>query len=130
MGVDACKHSEYGCSESEQGGLMGTNGKRASELFAERLRMYREMRSLTAEQFADRVAASGGKLDRQAISKIERGVRGVSLDEWLMLAFALNVPPLLLFLPLGNQEERIAVTPIPGLALPAANAWRWVIGDQ
>jgi transcriptional regulator with XRE-family HTH domain len=109
---------------------MGTNGKRASDLFAKQLKRYREMRELTTEQLAERVAGAGGKLDRQAISKIERRVRGVSLDEWLVLAFALNIPPLLLFLPLDSQEEEIAITPTASHILPIMGAWKWIIGNQ
>jgi transcriptional regulator with XRE-family HTH domain len=109
---------------------MGTDEKRASEIFARQLRRYREQRELTASQLAERVTAAGGKLDRQAISKIERGARGVYLEEWLVLAFALNVPPLLLFLPLESQEEEIAITPTPSHTLPVMGAWKWIIGNQ
>jgi hypothetical protein len=61
------------------------------------------------------------------VAKIESGVRGVSLDEWLVISAALNVAPLLLLLPLGSHP-RVAITPRsevhPHLGL------EWLRGDE
>lgn len=102
--------------------------RRASETLASMLPVWRERRNgLSAQQLADRIAQLGGKLGRVAISEIENGRRGVSLDEALLLAAALNVPPPVLFFPLTSGEH-VAVTPSsvihPDLAI------RWLVGED
>lgn len=94
--------------------------KRPSEVLAEQVKEWRRRRNLSAQQLADRIAELGGTLDRVAVSKLENGQRGVSLDEALMLADALNVPPPVLILGIG-AEDRVAISDRsvihPGLAL-------------
>lgn len=90
------------------------------------VKRWRNRRQLSADALAKRVARFGGRLSRQAISKIENGERGVSLNEVLLLAAALAVPPPLLFMPLDSAEP-IAVTPTQRL-LPS-EAWEWLAGD-
>lgn len=99
--------------------------KSPTEALSEQLAYWRDRRNLTAQQLADRVASIGGKLDPQAISKIETRNRGVSLDEALLLAYALTVPPPLLFLPLG-REDLIAIA--PDVTVHPDLAWKWVEG--
>lgn len=101
--------------------------KSPSEALAKELVHWRRERNLTAQQLAERVGSIGGKLDRQAISKIETGNRGVSLDEALLLAYALTVPPPLLFLPLG-REDLIAIA--PGVTVHPDLAWKWMEGIE
>lgn len=106
---------------------MEEQAKRPSEILGDQVKEWRRKRNLSAQQLADRVAELGGTLDRVAISKLENGQRGVSLDEALMLAAALNVPPPLLILPLGS-ESRVRITDEsvihPHLAL------EWLAGQQ
>jgi transcriptional regulator with XRE-family HTH domain len=80
---------------------------------------------MTAQQLADEIAALGGKLTRQAVSKIENGDRGVSLEEVLLLGRALRVPPLLLFLPVGRVAEMEA---IPGDVVDTYAVAKWATG--
>ena len=58
------------------------------------IRVWRERRNLSAQALADRIAKIGGTLSRVAISKIENGDRGATVEEWLLLAHALAVPHL------------------------------------
>jgi transcriptional regulator with XRE-family HTH domain len=98
-----------------------------SQVLAAQVKFWRNRRGLSAQALADRVAEAGGGLDRAAIAKIEVGKRGVSLDETLLLAYALAVPPPLLFLPIGT-EDRVAIT--PNVVVHPDLAWRWVEGDS
>lgn len=91
------------------------------------IRAQRGHQGLTAQQLADRVAEVGGKLTRQAISKIENGDRGVSLDELLVLARALRVPPILLLFPVGKRET---VEALPDMVTSTADAMHWFTGER
>lgn len=106
---------------------MEDQASKPSEYLAQQLRRWRDERKLSVQALADRVAASGGTLSRVAISKIENGDRGVSLDEWLQLAHALAVPPPLLFLDLASGAP-VAIT--PELKLHPWLVWNWVTGEQ
>lgn len=80
----------------------------------------------SAQELADRVKEIGGRLDRAAISKIESKARNVSLDEALMLAVALDVSPVHLFLPLDDDAP---VQLAPKLApVKARDVREWLRG--
>lgn len=99
---------------------------------AHELSAWRGRRQLTAQQLAEQIAMFGGKLSRQAISKIENGDRGVSLDELLLIARALRVPPVLLLLPVGraNEDGRpVEVQVLPGENVMPWHALRWFNGE-
>lgn len=57
------------------------------------VRRLRDERRWTALDLVHRLQPLGGDLSRQAISKIETGARGVSIDELCLLARALDVQP-------------------------------------
>lgn len=66
-------------------------------------------------------------LGRQVISNLENGRRDmVTLSEVLTLAYALDVPPVSLFLPTGG--ERLAIT--PDIEMDAMRLLLWVSGEQ
>lgn len=90
------------------------------------LRKWRERRGLRVVQLVDRVATLGGSLSRQAIGKIEDGERKVTLDELAALAWALDVPPIFLILPLGTEP---VVRVLPGRDVPTWDAFRWWVGE-
>jgi transcriptional regulator with XRE-family HTH domain len=99
-----------------------------SEVLASQLADWRERRNgLSAQQLADRITELGGKLGRVAISEIENGRRRVSLDEALLLAAALNVPPPLLFFPFETGEH-VAITPTSVIHPDLAT--RWLAGES
>jgi len=90
------------------------------------VKYWRDRRNLSAQALADRIAEDKGTLDRPAIFKIESGKRGVSVEEWLQLAYALAVPPPLLFLDLAKGEQ---VAIVPGAEVHPWLAWQWVVGE-
>src|SRR5207248_3030659 len=63
---------------------------------------------------------------RQAISKIENGERGVSVDELFVLAKALGTAPLLLLFPVG--AERV-IQYLPGRVVDVWSGARWFSGE-
>jgi hypothetical protein len=101
---------------------------RPSEVIPQQLRRWRKIRGgMSVKQLADRVEALGGDLSRVTITKIENGWRGISVDEALLLAAALNVPPPVLFFPF-ESGTKVAVT--PKSVIHPDLAWRWLAGDD
>lgn len=75
-------------------------------LIAGSVRHYRKRRRMSAQQVADACRELGHDIPRSVIANLENGRRdSVSLAEWLTLAAALRVPPLLLLFPLGRAER-------------------------
>jgi 8-oxo-dGTP pyrophosphatase MutT (NUDIX family) len=84
-------------------------------------------RPLTAQGLANRCKGFGLELGRPTIAKLESGLRqSVSLAEVMVLARALNVAPVLLLFPLG-QEDTAEVS--PGKSLPTWDAIMWFAGE-
>ncbi|MDP8975752.1 MAG: hypothetical protein M3N28_05165 [Actinomycetota bacterium] len=93
------------------------------------MRLYRESLEWRQEDLAAEASKLGHPMNRVTLSNIERGgtrAANVSLVDTMVLAAALNVPPPLLFLPLG-EEDRVAITPTvkvhPHLVLD------WITGE-
>jgi transcriptional regulator with XRE-family HTH domain len=104
---------------------------RASDLIGERIQQIRLRRGMTARQLAARCKEIGApEITAPVIANIETGRRGpdgkrrrqVTVDELLILAFALEVPPLLLLLPRGGTET-LGITPSASMDLVTAAAW-------
>lgn len=102
--------------------------RRISEITARRVRVWRDRHDVTAEELSERATDMGHPLSRVAITQIENGNRGISLDEALVLAAALNVPPLLLLLPLDRDVERVALT--PKITEHPDAVRRWLVGEE
>lgn len=90
------EHGDRGVSVNEALGL--------EAVLAEQVRLRRSAQGLTAEQLATRIGKMGGRLSRQAISKIEHSDRSVSIEELVLLGRALRVPPILLLFPFDQVE--------------------------
>jgi transcriptional regulator with XRE-family HTH domain len=103
--------------------------KSIGEVVAERLRRYRTQQGLTQQQVADRTELLGSPISRHNLAKLETppGRAKVPLTDVLVLAAALDVPPTLLFLPLGEDEE-VEVT--PGNNVHPHLAFKWVKGTE
>ena len=110
--------------------------KRASDLVAERLKEARQRRSWTAEDLAARCAEIGApEITRSVIANIETGRRdergrrrrAVTVEELLSLAYALEVPPVLLLSPLGGDETLEVAA---GVDLGALDAAAWIADDD
>ncbi|MEV7011973.1 helix-turn-helix transcriptional regulator [Streptosporangium sp. NPDC051022] len=94
----------------------------------ERIRRARNQQKMSAQALADRCGQLGLPLDRSVIAKLEKGLRqGVSLAEVLVIASALEVPPLALMLPVGANVE---VEVLPGRTVPTWDAVEWIEGRR
>jgi transcriptional regulator with XRE-family HTH domain len=119
---------------------------RASDLIGQRVKAIRDTRGWTAEQLAARCAEIGAaEITRSVIANIETGRRDetgrrrreVTVDEMLTLAYALEVQPLALFVPLSG-DEALRVTPTVELDVIDALAWidgaeagvRFLVGQE
>lgn len=88
---------------------------RPHQAFGSALKAMREARGFKLRDLATAMKQrnDGDALGLEApeLSKLERGKRGVTIEQWLLLAAALDCPPLLLVVPLGGAESiRIAAT--------------------
>jgi transcriptional regulator with XRE-family HTH domain len=112
-----------------------TDARGASDLAGERVKEIRRRRGWTTAQLAAKLAEAGaGQLTDAALANIETGRRrngqrrrDVTIDEILALAYVLNVPPVLLFTPVGT-EDTLAITPTIGMT--ALEALPWVSGER
>jgi transcriptional regulator with XRE-family HTH domain len=108
---------------------MEQNAVSPTKVVSRRVREFRILRKMSAQQLADRCAAAGlPGLARQVITNLENGRRGaVSIEEVLTLAYVLDVPPVLLFLPTG-PGDRVAVT--PNTTMHPYEAYLWAAGRR
>jgi transcriptional regulator with XRE-family HTH domain len=70
-----------------------------SDVVAERIREVRQHRGLSQRALAGIIESYGDALDAPTISRIEKRSRGVTLDDLLVIAAALNVSPVALLIP-------------------------------
>lgn len=100
------------------------------EVVAEQIARYRREQGLKQQDVADRTAALGHPIGRVTVAKLEQGgtrAANVSLADVLVLAVALDVPPPLLFLPLGAAGE-VAIA--PKLVTHPHIALDWLAGEE
>lgn len=101
---------------------------RLARIVATEVKRYRRERGLTAQQLADRCAELGVAFPRAVLANFESGRRPtVSIAELLVLAAALDVPPMLLLVPLGRVDM---VEILPGRLLPPRRALGWLDGEE
>ena len=101
----------------------------ATQIVGKRIKKLRELRGLSAQKLAHLCNELGApEINRQVITNLENGRRKiVTIDEVLVLAHALNAPPVLLFTPVG-WDAALKVTPT--VSLPPMEAMRWVSGEE
>ena len=81
---------------------------------------------MSAQQLADRTRELGLHVIRSVIANLENGRRdNISVAELVILARALDVPPVLLLYPVGC-EDTVEVS--PGEQLPPWDALQWFTG--
>lgn len=97
--------------------------KTPREVFAAQVGILRERKGWTQQRLADEMKRLDHPIDRTAIAKIERGDRGVSIDEAFTLAVAFGVSPAALLLP-RSGDVRVA----PGLDIGGIEALHWFRG--
>jgi transcriptional regulator with XRE-family HTH domain len=97
--------------------------RRPSQVFAQRLRERREGRGFTQTQLAQLVTEAGQPMSKVALLRIERGERGLLLDEALALAQVLHVAPAHLLSP--EDDEMVALT--PSFSVDGAGLRNWLL---
>jgi transcriptional regulator with XRE-family HTH domain len=106
---------------------MGSQDQTPQGVLRRRVREFRERRGWNQTQLAEEVTKLGTTMHQTTIAKIENQSRDVTINEALLLAAALNVPPPLLFIPLGT-DDRVEITSHsrihPHLALD------WLTGER
>ena len=95
---------------------------------ARRVRYLRERLGWSQQDLADRLRNLGAPLDRAGIARLETGKRGITLDETMRLAYALNVAPVHLMIDTEDEAERMQ--PVPGAEVSPAEARKWVRGEM
>lgn len=111
------------------GSLMERSGSETdgpTAVLAARLRELRERRGWSADRLAEEMASAGIPWKRAVVTKLETGRRqAVSVAEWIALAYVLDVPPLELLAPLGQDIE---VEILPGLEVDPYELRNWLTG--
>lgn len=94
---------------------------------ATRVRQYRTDRGWSARVLAEKCQEAGLKWERDVVANLESGRRNmVTLDELLILALVLNVPPILLVTPLGTKDEQQVA---PDVRAKPWDVYRWFLGE-
>jgi len=98
-----------------------------SEVFRERLRELRQARGLSQAELARRMRVDGRPMTKVAVLRIEKGERGISLDEAIAFVAVLFAVPPQLFAP--PEGKLIALT--SNMAVDAAGMRGWLrYGDS
>ncbi|MEV0446152.1 helix-turn-helix transcriptional regulator [Streptomyces spectabilis] len=101
---------------------------RLAHRIAGEVRRYRAMRGISAQQLSDLCSDVGMDIPRAVISNLENGRRtSVTVAEVLVLAAALDVPPLLLVFPVGYQE---LCEVLPNRQRDTWGGLLWAAGDR
>ena len=102
----------------------------SSERVAANLRRIRREREITTAALAKRLAALGHPIADTGITKIEKGMRGVDVDDLTALALALEVTPNRLLLPemdVADVDAHHMIT--PGILHQSRQLWAWATGE-
>jgi transcriptional regulator with XRE-family HTH domain len=103
-------------------------------VIAARVRKYRLIRDWSVRRLAEECAKRGAaQLTAASLGNIERGVdpdakrkrREVTVEELLILAYVLDVPPVALLLPIESSK----VEPVPGVQVETIIAMKWIDGS-
>ena len=94
---------------------------------AEAVRRFRDERGMSAQDVADGCTKLGYPIPRSIIANLENGRRAsVDLAEVLILAKALDVPPVALLVPAGQTG---AMEILPGQTYSTDDALQWITGE-
>lgn len=115
--------------------VLVTEAQKLGDVIAERVRLYRKRKDWSVRQLAEECAKLGApQLTPSSLANIERGQaegakrrrRQVEVEELIVLARALGVPPALLVFPVGQAGE---VEVVPGQHTDPWTAMRWFTGE-
>lgn len=97
-----------------------------TQQIAANVRHHRQRQGLSVQALADRCTAAGLPTDRSKLAKLESGHRStVTVPELLVLAHALDTPPLLLLASLDTDDS---VEILPGVEAAPQEAVAWIDG--
>ena len=100
-----------------------------TQVVAQEVKRARRRRGWSAQTLANRCAEVGAvALNHTAITNIENGRRErIGVDELMVLAYVLALPPVQLLVPLGTADE---VAILPTVTLPTTTALAWIEGYE
>ncbi|MFE8013644.1 helix-turn-helix domain-containing protein [Streptomyces antibioticus] len=98
----------------------------AAAQVARNIQRVRKARQLKQSDVSERLAAAGRPTLPTVVSKIERGERRIDVDDLVAFGRALDVPPVLLLFPLGEESD---VEVLAGQSVPTWDAFRWFVGE-
>lgn len=101
-----------------------------SEILTRKLEGIRSRKGWTQQHLADRLTELGEPMDRTTITKIENGSRRLPLDTALLLAAALGVSPVHLFVTPPPEDADVQVRLARQLVVTPRAARMWVRGQQ
>jgi transcriptional regulator with XRE-family HTH domain len=100
---------------------------RITQAIAGEIRQRRTARGMSAEDLAAACADLGMPIQRSTLADLENGRRAsISVAEWLAIAAALDVPPVMLLCPVGTADTAEV---LPDTEAPAFRAAQWVAGE-
>lgn len=118
------KRDRYGSLVEQDAGAAGP-----TSVIAGRVRELRRRRDWTADQLAEQLSAVGVPWTRIVVTKLETGRRpSVSVEELFALAYVLNVSPMHLLVPDGDQGEPYAY--VAGMATNRRTVREWIAGRR
>lgn len=137
LGLSSRTNADYGSTVEQERGAGLEWAIRFAARVGQRVAYFRERtrddrgRKLTAQGLANRCNDDlGYPMNRTMIAKLEAGLRqSISVPELIVLAAALDVPPLLLALPVGDAEAE-TVEVLPGREVPPWTAAQWFTGED
>ncbi|WP_155255741.1 helix-turn-helix domain-containing protein [Salinispora fenicalii] len=97
---------------------------------ANRVKELREGRGWSAQRLGEEIAKLGTRLDRSIVTNFESGRRSyVTVEEWLVLAYVLDVAPVHLLMPIdANEDTPYQLVPVGG-PIPALPVRAWIRGQ-
>lgn len=100
-----------------------------ADAIGRRVGRYRKARKLSVQQLSKKIFDDFGvTLQRPVLSNLENGRRhAISATEVLILARVLDVPPILLLMPIGTETE---VEVLPGHTASSWDAAKWFGGEM
>lgn len=100
---------------------------RLAQKIGQRVALYRKKSGKTAQELSEALAPLGVELKRTVIGNLESGYRRtVSVAEVLAIAQVLNVPPLALLVPVGEDAE---FEVLKDTVVDTWTAARWITGE-
>jgi len=110
--------------------MAGSEERPVAERVAANVRRIRQERGLSYVALASKLAENGHPIADTGLLKIEKGSRGVSVDDLVALAAALGVAPNTLLLPSGNVAELNTHHVLTGTVTGRwRDIWTWAAGE-